>query len=253
MRASAGKGYRTAKVFAENTSLLASSRIINTTEALQQEEAWNYGVNLTQYFDIRGKELTLSADFHRTDFQNQVVVDVDSDVSQIRIYNLNGKSYSNSFQVEASYELIERLDVVAAFRINDVKVTLNDELLQKPLVNKYKGLLTLSYATNLNKWQFDFTTQVNGDGRLPNTSMNPVQYQRPETYAAYTILNAQITKFFKTWSIYIGGENLLNYTQENPIIAADDPYGNHFDASMIYAPIMGVKIYAGIRFAIDGE
>ena len=253
LRASAGKGYRTAKVFAENTSLLASSRIINTTEALQQEEAWNYGVNLTQYFDIRGKELTLSADFHRTDFQNQVVVDVDSDVSQIRIYNLNGKSYSNSFQVEASYELIERLDVVAAFRINDVKVTLNDELLQKPLVNKYKGLLTLSYATNLNKWQFDFTTQVNGDGRLPNTSMNPVQYQRPETYAAYTILNAQITKFFKTWSIYIGGENLLNYTQENPIIAADDPYGNHFDASMIYAPIMGVKIYAGIRFAIDGE
>jgi len=253
LRASAGKGYRTAKVFAENTSLLASSRMINTSESLLQEEAWNYGVNLTQYIDIRGKELTLSGDFYRTDFQNQVVVDVDSDVSQIRIYNLNGKSYSNSFQVEASYELIERLDVVAAFRINDVKVTMNEELLQKPLVNKYKGLLTLSYATNLNKWQFDFTTQVNGDGRLPNTSMNPEEYRRPDTYPAYTILNAQITRFFKTWSIYIGGENLLNYTQENPIIAADDPYGNYFDASMIYAPIMGAKIYAGLRFAINGE
>ncbi len=253
VRASAGKGYRTAKVLAENTTLLASSRHLVTTEELNQEEAWNYGINLTRYFDIRGKDLTVSADFYRTDFQNQVVVDVDSDVSEIRIYNLNGKSYSNSFQVEASYELIERLDVLAAFRVNDVKVTTNNELLEKPLVNKYKGLLTLSYATNLNKWQFDFTTQVNGDGRLPNTSANPVEYQRPDSYPAYTILNAQITRFFKTWSIYIGGENLLNYTQKDPIVAANDPYGPYFDASMVYAPIMGVKIYAGLRFAIDGE
>ncbi|MCF8366311.1 MAG: TonB-dependent receptor [Bacteroidales bacterium] len=252
-RASVGKGYRTAKVLAENATLLASSRQIVSTEKLQQEEAWNYGINLTHYFDIRGKDLTLSADFYRTDFQNQVVVDVDSDVSQIKIYNLNGLSYSNSFQVEASYELIERLDVVAAFRINDVKVTMNDELLQKPLVNKYKGLLTLSYATNLNKWQFDFTSQINGDGRLPNTSMNPVEYQRPEAYPAYTILNAQITKFFKTWSIYVGGENLMNYTQENPIVAPDDPFGPYFDASMVYGPVMGIKIYAGLRFALEGE
>ncbi len=251
VRASAGKGYRTAKVLAENTSLLASSRQIVTTQSLHQEEAWNYGISLTHYFDIRGKELTLSTDFYRTDFQNQVVVDVDSDVSQIRIYNLNGKSYSNSFQVEASYELIERLDVAAAFRINDVKVTMNDELIRKPLVNKYKGLFTLSYATNFNKWQFDFTTQVNGDGSLPNTSMNPEEYRRPETFKVYTILNTQITRFFKTWSIYIGGENLLDYTQKDPIIAPNDPYGPYFDASMVYAPIMGIKIYAGLRFAIE--
>ncbi len=253
VRASAGKGYRTAKVLAENASVLASSRQIITTEVLQQEEAWNYGINLTRYVDILGKELTISADFYRTDFQNQVVVDVDSDVSQIRIYNLDGKSYSNSFQVETSYELIKQLDVVAAFRINDVKVTINEDLVRKPLVNKYKGLLTLSYATNLNKWQFDFTTQINGDGRLPETSMNPQEYQRPETFPAYTVLNAQITKFFRTWSVYVGGENLLDYTQNDPIIAPNDPFGPHFDASMVYGPIMGIKIYAGLRFAIEGQ
>lgn len=251
VRLSAGKGYRTAKVLAENSSLLASSRQIITHGALQQEEAWNYGINLTHYFDIRGKELTLSADFYRTDFINQIVVDVDSDVHEINIYNLNGRSFSNSFQVEASYELIKRLDVVAAFRINDVKVTYNDELKQKPLVNRYKGLLTLSYATNLNKWQFDFTTQLNGDGRLPDTQMSPPEYRRPETYSPYTILNAQVTRYFKRWSIYAGGENLLNYTQENPVVAANDPYGPNFDASMVYGPIMGVKVYAGFRFAID--
>ena len=252
LRASAGKGYRTARVLAENVSLLASSRHLVMAESLNQEEAWNYGINITRYIDILGKELTLSADFYRTDFQNQVVVDVDSDVSEINIYNLDGESFSNSFQVEASYELIRGLDVVAAFRWNDVQVTMDDELLRKPMVNRYKGLLTMSYATKMKRWQFDFTTQLNGDGRFPNTSMNPAEYQRPEEYPAYTILNAQITRYFRNWSIYIGGENLLNYTQDDPILAPNDPYGPYFDASMVYAPVMGIKAYVGIRFAIEG-
>ena len=251
LRASAGKGYRTANVLAENISLLASSRQIITEEKLNQEEAWNYGINITQYIDVLGRELTLSADFYRTDFVNQVIVDVDADASQIRIYNLDGTSYSNSFQVEASYELIKNLDLVAAFRINDVKMTINNELDRKPLVNKYKGLVNLSYATNFNKWQFDFTTQFNGGGRLPNTASNPPEYQRGETFPAYTIINAQVTKYFRKWSIYVGGENLLGYTQDNPIVAADDPYGEYFDASMVWAPIMGRKLYVGLRYAIE--
>ncbi len=198
-----------------------------------------------------GRELTLSADFYRTDFVNQVIVDLDEDVSQIRISNLDGTSRSNSFQIEAGYELIERLDLVAAFRINDVKMTLNDELQRKPLVNKYKGLINLSYATNLNKWQFDFTGQFNGGGRLPNTGMNPPEYQLSETFPGYTVLNTQVTRFFRNWSIYIGGENLLNFKQDHPILAADDPYGDYFDASMVWGPVMGRKFYAGLRYAIN--
>ena len=81
--------------------------------------------------------------------------------------------------------------------------------------------------------------------------MNPPEYRRPETYAAYTILNTQVTRYFKRWSIYAGGENLLNYTQDNPVIASNDPYGPNFDASMVYGPIMGLKVYVGFRFAID--
>lgn len=251
IRASAGKGYRTAKVFAENISMLASSRALVITENLMQEEAWNYGVNITQYLDVLGKELTLSADFYRTDFQNQVIVDFDADVSQIRISNLDGRSFSNSAQIEANYELIERLDLVAAFRINDVKMTLNEELQRKPLVNKYKGLVSLSYATNLSKWQFDLTGQFNGGGRLPNTSMNPPEYRLDETFPSYTILNAQITRYFRNWSIYAGGENLLNFKQEHPILAANDPFGNYFDASMVWGPVMGSKFYIGLRYSIE--
>ncbi len=252
LRASAGKGYRTANVIADNISLLASSRQIIIQEDLQQENAWNYGLSLTQYFDLMDRQLTLSADFYRTDFISQVIVDVDASASQISIYNLDGTSFSNSFQVEASYELIKNLDLVAAFRINDVKMTTDNELQRKPLVSKYKGLVNLSYATNFNVWQFDFTTQFNGDGRLPTpNTANPSKYQWGETFPAYTIINAQITKYFRKWSIYIGGENLLNFTQDNPIVAADDPFGEYFDASMVWAPIMGRKLYVGIRYAIE--
>ncbi len=182
---------------------------------------------------------------------NQVVIDRDQNASEVHIYNLDGKSFSNSYQVEAVYELIPRLDVVLAFRYNDVRMTTNEKLEREPLVNRYKGLLNLSYKTNLDKWQFDFTTQLNGDARLPNTQSNPPEYQKSQNSPVYTILNAQVTKNFKKWNIYIGVENLTDFTQSDPIIAADDPFGPYFDSSIVWGPIMGRKFYAGLKFTIN--
>jgi outer membrane receptor protein involved in Fe transport len=136
---------------------------------------------------------------------------------------------------------------VLAFRYNDVKTTINDQLVDKDMANKYRGLLSLSYATNLRKWQFDLNVQLNGDARLPNTSFNPSEYQRPSRSPAYAIMNAQVTKYFKRWEFYIGGENLTNYKQDNPIISPENPFGDYFDATIVWAPVMGVKVYAGIR------
>ena len=250
LRASAGMGYRTANVYAENTSMLASSRHIYIVEDPKQEKAANYGINITQYIDILGRELKLNGEVYRTDFMNQVVLDYDKDPQSVYVYNLTGKSFSNVFQLEANYELISRLDVTMAFRYNDVQMTTNDILQYKPLLHKYKGLITLSYATNLNKWQFDFTTQFNGPGRIPSTASNPEEYRREESSPFYTVINAQVTKYFKKWSIYLGGENLTNYKQKNPIIAADKPFGEYFDSSQIWGPVSGITVYAGLRFNI---
>jgi len=217
------------------------------------EQAWNYGINLTRYIDILGKEMTVNAEFYRTDFTNQVIIDKEQDIHHIYVYNLDGKSFANAFQVEVKYELIRQMDVTAAFRYNDVKMTIGDELQSEPLVNKYKGLLSVSYATNLRKWQFDVTGQLNGYSRIPSTELLPVEYRRPDYSPVYTILNAQVTKFYKKWEIYLGGENLLNYTQHHPIIAADDPFGPYFDASNIWGPVSGVKIYAGVRFLLKHD
>jgi outer membrane receptor for ferrienterochelin and colicins len=260
VRASAGKGYRTAKIISENTSMLASSKQIMILGNLKMEEAWNYGLNYTRYFDINDRELMLNAEFYRSSFINQVIMDMDQDYRFVYFYNLDGKSYSNVFQVEANYELIKGLDVVLAFRYQDVKVTeMNKGLEVKPMVNKYKGLINLSYGTRLDKWRFDFTSQFNGDQRLPvidytvgGSTYNPDCCEELLDEAPmYMILNAQVTKNFRSWSIYAGGENLTNYTQHNPIIAADSPFSEYFDSSRVWGPISGIKFYLGFRINID--
>jgi outer membrane receptor for ferrienterochelin and colicin len=252
-RASAGKGYRSANVIAENLSYLTTARHFVFTDKLRMENAWNYGIHLTQYVDILGRELSINAEYYRTSFINQVIVDKEQNASQILVYNLDGPSYANTYQVEMMYELIPRLDLTLAFRYNDVQMTLSDNLERDPLVNKYKGLVSASYATNLRKWQFDVTAQFNGPSRIPSTAMLPEEYQMPDYSPFYTILNAQVTKFYKKWEFYLGGENLTNYKQHHPIISADEPFGPYFDASNIWGPISGIKVYVGVRFLLKHD
>nr|WP_320119565.1 TonB-dependent receptor [uncultured Marinifilum sp.] len=251
MRLAIGSGRRTSNPIAENSFLLASNRSFEISDNLKQEKAWNYGLSLTQYFDMFDKGFTLSADFYRTSFDNQVVTDLDNSVNLVRFYNLDGKSWANNYQVELKFEPIKRLDVTTAIRFSDVKADINNEFQKVPYVNRYKGLLNLSYATNFNKWQFDFTTQFNGDMRIPSTQENPEKYQRREKSPAYALMNAQITKRFRIWEVYLGAENIGNYTQENPIISAENPFGEHFDASMIWGPIQERKFYLGLRLTIE--
>ena len=251
-RASAGKGYRSASVLAENMGVLVSSRTIFFLEDFDIEQAWNYGLNFTRHIHIAGKEvLELSIDAYRTDFVNRIIIDINQDVSGVYFYNLDGKSYSNSFQAQVDVKPAERFDITLAYRYNDVKATYNGELLEAPLTSKYKGLLSVSYATPFNKWMFDVTGQLNGQTRLPDTRMNPVDYQRDDYSPSFFILHMQVTKRFKHFDIYAGGENLTDFRQENPIIASDDPFGEYFDASVVWGPLLGRRFYAGLRITIN--
>jgi outer membrane receptor for ferrienterochelin and colicin len=250
-RLAVGSGRRTSNPIAENSFLLASSRSIEITEELKQEKAWNFGLSLTQYFDLFGRGFTLSADFYHTVFDNQIITDLDNSVDRVRFYNLDGKSWANNYQVELKFAPVDRFDVVTAIRFSDVKADINNKFQKVPYVNRFKGLITTSYATNFNKWQFDFTTQLNGDMRIPSTQENPSEFQRREKSPVYAVMNAQVTRRFKIWEIYVGVENLGNYTQDKPIIAAEDPFGEYFDASMIWGPIQERKFYVGLRFTIE--
>jgi outer membrane receptor for ferrienterochelin and colicin len=248
-RISGGKGYRTAVPVAENISVLASSRKILLSNSSTFESAWNYGASLSQDFEFNNKKsIKITIDYFRTDFTNQVIVNLDKASNVVIFENLNGKSFSNSYQIEIATTPIKFLEINAALRYNDVQLTLNDELQRKPLTPDWKGLLTLSYRTKFSKWQFDITNQFTGKSRIPNTADKPEALQLPEYSKPFYILHLQITRRFKKIDFYAGAENATNYVQKNPILASDDPFGPNFDGSIIWAPLTGRMFFGGLRY-----
>ena len=259
-RASAGRGKRSANIFAENQQLFASSRKISIDAidgniyGLNPEIAWNYGVSYLQKFNLFNKKGDITFDFYRTDFSNQVVVDWENP-QVVSFYNLNGQSIANNFQLELNYELAKNLNLRTAFKYFDISTDYKIGKLQKPLQPNNRFFANISYETvtkdNGAQWKFDLTFNNIGEQRLPNTAENPTQYQLPISSERYSLLNSQITKVFSnTFEIYVGGENLTNVQQENPILASDSPFGANFDSTIVYSPIFGRAIYAGLRFKI---
>jgi len=183
-----------------------------------------------------------------------VVVDYENP-QEIAFYNLNGKSYANSLQISANYELTHDIDIRLAYKLYDVQTQYESGLKANPLQAKNRFFVNLAYETHETekggKWLFDYTFNWIGEQRIPYTGTNPIAYQLPTNSITYNLMNAQVTKrFSKQFSMYFGGENLTNYTQENPILGSDDPFGSYFDSSLIYAPIHGRMFYAGIRYTI---
>ena len=246
LRGSVGKGYRTPHILAENSYLLASSRQLIINENIGQENAWNYGLSTQLKIPVGGRTLDLNAEYYYTRFIQQAIIDYDVAERMIEVHGLNDheKSYSHTIQVDATYEILPKLNVTAAWRWNDVKATYNGKLRQKPMNSRYKGLLTASFAPGLGKWQFDATVQLNGGGRLPDNHDTTLM---PEHFKAYEQVSAQVTRFFRHWSIYAGGENLTGFKQKNAIISADNPWGPNYDATMIYGPVHGAVFYIGAR------
>lgn len=249
-RASAGKGYRTANLFAENFSIMASQRLIHIQSGIKQEEAWNFGLNLTHDFKLFKRKAQFDLEAYRTNFINQVIADLDSLPSAVFFYNLDGQSFANSYMAQLTFEPVERLSVLAAFRVSDVRTTIGGVLRQKAMVNTYKGILSFNYATKYEKWKFDLTTQFNGKARIPDTQKMPVSLQRDEFSPAYVQLFAQVTRKFKLFEVYLGGENLTNFTQKDPVTEAFAPYHTHFDTSMVWGPLVGATVYAGFRYSL---
>ena len=253
IRFSGGRGQRIANIFAENNSVLVSARQVNITTAygLLPEIAWNKGISIDQKFKLFKNNASLGFDYFRNDFTNQVVVDLEN-TRQVNFYNLKGKSYSNSLQLELNVIPIKRLDVKVAYRYFDVKQTYNGQLLERPYISKNRAFVSADYAT-ANKWKFNYTVTFNGAKRITPTSMNPIPYQLESYSPNFILMNTQVTKTFDQkfpMDIYVGVENLGNFFQQHPIVAADKPFSTYFDSSMIWGPTTGRMLYMGWRIKI---
>ncbi|WP_460982134.1 TonB-dependent receptor [Spirosoma fluminis] len=258
LRASAGRGFRVPNPFAENFGYLVSSRSVVLQESLRPEVSWNYGISLTNEFTVFGKKASLVLDYHRTDFQNQLIVDLEHP-QELNFYNLKGRSYANSFQAELNVQPAKRFEVKAAYRLYDVQQSMGgpfqeERLLPKMMVSRDRVLLNAGYALPFDKWKFDATLQWNGPRRIPYQQPGYVHtsYQNmPTEYApGFYNLNAQVSRAFRSgFEIYLGGENLTGFRQLNPIVSANDPFSASFDAgARVWGPITGRMVYVGFRF-----
>lgn len=252
-RFSAGKGFRVSNVMIDNISLLATSRSWQIDSVIRPEVSWNFGGSLVQEFSFFKRKASFTVDFYHTLFENQLVVDRDQDLDNIYFRNLEGVSFSNSFQTEISLPLMKNLEVRLALKYLDVKSRFGGQIQQQVLVPQYRSLFNIAYTTLNKRWEYDFTTTLYGKSRLPAVHYADGTVSTENTSEAYPIFNAQITHIYKKWDFYLGGENLGNYRQKNPIIGSDNAFGANFDATRVWAPVMGTNIYLGIRYKIKKQ
>lgn len=258
LRLSAGRGTRIANILTENTGVLASSRqlVFSNVQSgevygFKPDQAWNYGLNFSQDFNLNYQPGSLTFDYFITDFENQVVLDLDKSAREANFFGLKGRSYSHSAQLQVDYQLMRRFDLRMAYRWLDVRTDYLEGLLARPLIARHRAFINLAYGTK-NNWKFDYTVQWLGKQRIPDTSVNPDGYQLRNYAPDYVMMNAQVTKDLKDkWSVYIGVENISNYRLNNPILASEEPFSPYFDSSLVWGPIFGRMAYAGFRYKLN--
>lgn len=250
IRANIGTGWRTVNFFSENIGLLASSRDIVFVETLKPERALNMGINITQKFETGNLSGYISADFYRTNFQNQVFPDYDTDPTRAFIKNFTGKSVSNGFQSDFFLKFYKRFECKAGYNFLDVYRVNNGNREILPFNSQHKILTTFSYKPVTNKLHADVNIHWFGKQRLPDTKSSPAAYQRPDYSEDYSTVNAQFTYVYKNFELYTGCENIFNYRQNQPIISWQNPFGPYFDISSVWGPTRGREFYAGLRWKL---
>ena len=251
VRANFGSGWRTVNLFSENIGLLVSSRDILIANDLAPEKALNYGVNFTHKFGSTNTLGVVSLDYYRTDFQNQIFPDYDSDPQKAIIRNFEEKSVSNGFQAEFSAEFNEQFSWKLGYNYLDVYRVIEAQKQQLPFNAKHKVLTTFSYQPLSRKYHFDTNIHWYGQQRLPNTQQNPVEFQRPNYSKAYTVVNAQFTYNLNRLELYTGVENIFNFRQNRAILSWENPFSPYFDTASVWGPTRGREFYVGFRYRIE--
>lgn len=251
VRASAGSGWRVPSAITENLSSFINSRTLHLDPLFRPEQAVNYGASVTTSFSVADRPIVVDAEVYHTEFSNRVVVDFDRSVRHLWVANLDGRSYSTSIMMQIQASPIPRMDIGLAYRWLDVQAPYNGTLQLAPMLSRDRVLLTFAWETQGAEWQVDGTVSYNGSGRLPTTLGNPMEYSMMETFPGYWRATAQITRRFPGFDVYLGGENLNGFVQQDPVIAAEDPFSRYFDASMAWGPTSPRMVYLGVRWRAD--
>ena len=267
IRANGGRGLRYSTPLVDNIGVFSTGKqFLGAYNEHILEDAWTFGGNLTYYMPFGASSNTyLSFDYFRTQFAQQMVVDYGQ--TMIDFYALDGRqSFTDNYQIDFSVDPVERFNITATFRYTNARIEFKDSKapVERPMTSRFKGVLNFQYATNLNKWIFDFTASLNGSCRvydfMEKINVDGSMTEQPKEGVArmykngrtpvYPLLYAQVTRRFKGWDVYVGAENLTGFRQKGAIIGASNPAQPYFDASCIWGPLMGFKAHAGFRFTL---
>lgn len=271
-RANGGRGLRYADPVADNIGVMSThSRLQGNCMERLLEDSWTFGGNLTFYMPlgVDPSKTYVSFDYFRTQFARQLMVDYEvpgTDVNggrDIWFFDSDGRrSYSDNWQVDFNVEPFDRFTVALTGRYTNARQeNYGGELVEKPMLSCFKGVLNLQYKTNLSRWIFDFTASVNGSARVYDFMKDlkddggELLYPDGRT-PVYPLLYAQITRRFRGFDIYAGVENITNFTQKHVLVgdrnAAGEwtPWTPGFDASCVWGPIMGRRINLGVRLTL---
>ena len=274
IRLNAGTGFRVVNLFTEEHAALTGAREVIIKDELNPEESYNITLNyLKKLYLKNGMYFTIDTSAWYTYFTNAIIPDYDTNPNQIIYDNLDGFSQSSglSFNIDAVFGSGIRASIGAIYQ--DVSKTENGIKTPQILTEKYSGVWSFSYKHYGTNLIFDYTGSLYGPMRLPLLGeLDP----RSEYSPVWSIQNIQITyDGLDRFEMYGGIKNLLDWTPNkgNPFIIArsddpfdqnvvfdtdgnaistlDNPYALTFDPSYVYGPNQGIRLFFGIRYALN--
>ena len=252
-RLSAGRGFRTANPLVENATVMASSRRVVFDGTPEMERAWNIGGSFLHKFKWLDRKWAFGIDAYRSFFETQLVTDLDRSPTTIAFYMLDGPSFANSLLADLQVELSKVFLLKTSYRYYDVRGTYDGRLLERPFTPSHRGLIDLAYTDRKEHWRFDINCNIFGTSRVPSTATNPEAYRMRERAPAYATFHAQVSRTVGAWEFYLGAENITSTLQQQQVIAAEDPFGPYFDASLIWGPTNKAMLYGGLRFTLANK
>lgn len=256
-RLSVGRGFRFNRIVTDNLSLLATNREWVIDSIPEYESSWNYGFNIVGKPTLLHRETEFNLDAYVTQFDNQLVVDLDQTygrtIPAVTLFALNG--ISRAISISSSFKMVitQWLSLKTGIRWQDNRQQLISEVRQQVFIPQWRGLLSADFNLLHQKLEWNITSHAVGKSRLPDKRDFPhdLIHEHDKYSKPFLTIQSQATYHFAKWDIYAGCENMTNYTQHQAIIDAGRPDSPYFSANELYAPINGIKPYIGFRFRLN--
>ncbi|MDC1068873.1 carboxypeptidase-like regulatory domain-containing protein [Candidatus Kapabacteria bacterium] len=253
LRISGGRGLRYANALAENVFLFLYDENANylslvNFEQQAMESAWNYGATLNYSFSLGLENISFSAEYFMTDFNNRVVIDQYryGGVYSPVIYETSN-AYSESYGVDLILPFTDFVEISTSGRIqNSFFENQNSKLIREPLSSIVKSVNTVNYDIKSIDLSLRFTGTYFGQGKRTVLRENSDTFQN---YNPFWIFGGQINKNFEKqgFEIYFGINNLTSYTIFEDSADSQAIAGNYFGTDL-WGPLMGRNIYIGINW-----